>query len=50
MEIEKKTKITTGTTINQTIIVLNPLPDSDETKLGYIKVNTDERDGKLNGI
>ena len=50
VEIEKNSKITTGTTINRSIDVLNPLPDSDETKLGYIKVNTDERDGKLSGI
>ena len=50
MEIEKNSKITTGTTINRSIDVLNPLPDSDETKLGYIKVNTDEKYGKLSGI
>ena len=32
VEIEKVFKITTGTTINQTIDVFNSLPDSDETK------------------
>ena len=48
VEIEKDFKITTGTTINQTIDVFNFLLDSDETKLGYIKVNTDESDGSLN--
>ena len=50
VEIERVFKITTGTTINQTIDVFNSLPDSEETKLGYINVNTDERDGKLNEI
>jgi len=32
VEIEKVFKITTGTTINQTIDVFSSLPDSDETK------------------
>ena len=32
VEIEKVFKITTGTTINQTIVVFSSLPDSDETK------------------
>ena len=32
VEIENIFKITTGTTINQTIDVFNSLPDSDETK------------------
>jgi len=48
VEIVKAFKIITGTTINQTIDVLSYLPDSDETKLGYNKVNTDERNGNLN--
>ena len=48
VEIEKVFKITTGTTINQTIDVFNSLPDSDETKLGYLKVNTDESDENIN--
>ena len=48
VEIEKDFKITVKTTINQTIDVVSSLPDSDETKLGYNKVNTDERNGNLN--
>ena len=48
VEIEKIFKITTRTTINQTIDVFSSLPDSDETKLGYIKVNTDESDENIN--
>jgi len=48
VEIEKVFKITTGTTINQTVDVFSSLPDSNEIKLGYIKVNTDESDGSLN--
>jgi len=48
VEIVKAFTIITGTTINQTIDVLSYLPDSDETKLGYNKVNTDERNGNLN--
>ena len=48
VEIEKVFKITTGTTINQTIDVFSSLPDSNEIKLGYIKVNTDESDENLN--
>jgi len=48
VEIEKFLKITTGTTINQTIDVFSSLPDSNEIKLGYIKVNTDESDENLN--
>ena len=48
VEIDKVLKITTGTTINQTIDVFNSLPDSDETKLGYLKVNTDESDENIN--
>ena len=39
VEIERVFKITTGTTINQTIDVFSSLPDSDETKSGDIKVN-----------
>ena len=46
--IEKVFKITTGTTINQTVDVFSSLPDSDETKLGYIKVNTDESNENIN--
>jgi len=48
VEIEKVFKITTGTTINQTVDVFSSLPDSNEIKLGYIKVNTDESDENLN--
>ena len=48
VEIEKVFKITTGTTINQTVDVFSSLPDSNEIKLGYIKVNTDECDENLN--
>ena len=48
VEIEKFLKITTGTTINQTIDVFSSLPDSNEIKLGYIKVNTDESNENLN--
>ena len=48
VEIEKVFKITTGTTINQTVDVFSSLPDSNEIKLGYIKVNTDGSDENLN--
>ena len=48
VEIEKVFKITTGTTINQTVDVFSSLPGSNEIKLGYIKVNTDESDENLN--
>jgi len=34
--------------MNQTIDVFSSLPDSDETKLRCIKVNTGESDGNLN--
>ena len=48
LEIEKIFKITTRTTINQTIDVIRFLLVSNETKLKYITVNIDENDGDLN--
>ena len=48
VEIENVFKITTGTTINQTIVVFSSLPDYNAIKLGYIKVNADENDEHLN--